>query len=119
MDEISNGLDSSTAYQIVSCLQQLAHITDATVLVSLLQPAPETFNLFDDIILMSEGKIIYQGPRDDVLEFFDACGFKCPTRKGVADFLQEANAQYLFVILYLIFTRHNIFKFDSILGYFN
>ncbi|KAL8555070.1 hypothetical protein ACS0TY_003028 [Phlomoides rotata] len=89
MDEISNGLDSSTAYQIVSCLQQLAHITDATVLVSLLQPAPETFNLFDDIILMAEGKIVYQGPRGDVLEFFDRCGFRCPTRKGVADFLQE------------------------------
>lgn len=100
MDEISNGLDSSTAYQIVSCLQQLAHITDATVLVSLLQPAPETFNLFDDIILMAEGKIVYQGPRDDVLEFFDTCGFKCPTRKGVADFLQEASALYGFVILY-------------------
>lgn len=94
MDEISNGLDSSTAYQIVSCLQQLAQVTDATILVSLLQPAPETFNLFDDIILMAEGRIVYQGPRDDVLEFFDSCGFKCPIRKGVADFLQEASAPY-------------------------
>ncbi|XP_020552704.1 pleiotropic drug resistance protein 3-like isoform X2 [Sesamum indicum] len=89
MDEISNGLDSSTAYQIVSCLQQLAHITDATILVSLLQPAPETFSLFDDVILMAEGKVVYQGPQTNVLEFFDSCGFKCPSRKGVADFLQE------------------------------
>ncbi|KAL0375866.1 UNVERIFIED_CONTAM: Pleiotropic drug resistance protein 3 [Sesamum calycinum] len=89
MDEISNGLDSSTTYQIISCLQQLAHITDATILVSLLQPAPETFDLFDDIMLMGEGKIVYHGPRSDVLEFFSSCGFKCPERKGVADFLQE------------------------------
>ncbi|XP_073149762.1 pleiotropic drug resistance protein 3-like [Henckelia pumila] len=89
MDEISNGLDSSTTYQIVCFLQQLAHITDATILISLLQPAPETFDLFDDIILMGEGKIIYHGPRTDVLEFFKSCGFKCPERKGVADFLQE------------------------------
>ncbi|KAL2460676.1 ABC transporter G family member 37 [Abeliophyllum distichum] len=89
MDEISNGLDSSTTYRIVACLQQLAHITDATVLVSLLQPAPETFDLFDDIILMSEGKIVYHGPRCDILEFFKDCGFRCPERKGVADFLQE------------------------------
>ncbi|CAN4108971.1 unnamed protein product [Withania somnifera] len=66
MDEISNGLDSSTTYQIVACLQQLAHITDATILVSLLQPAPETFDLFDDIILMAEGKILYHGPRNSV-----------------------------------------------------
>ncbi|KAG8501168.1 hypothetical protein CXB51_003276 [Gossypium anomalum] len=56
MDEITNGLDSSTAFQIVSCLQQLVHITDATLLVALLQPSPETFELFDDIILMAEGK---------------------------------------------------------------
>ncbi|KAI3445471.1 hypothetical protein Pfo_002136 [Paulownia fortunei] len=89
MDEISNGLDSSTTYQIICCLQQLAHITDATILVSLLQPAPETFDLFDDIILMGEGKIVYHGPRVDVLEFFRSCGFRCPERKGVADFLQE------------------------------
>ncbi|KAK7848318.1 pleiotropic drug resistance protein 3 [Quercus suber] len=57
MDEITNGLDSSTAFQIVSCLQQLVHITDATVLVSLLQPAPETFDIFDDLILMSKGRL--------------------------------------------------------------
>ncbi|KAI3417297.1 Protein kinase domain-containing protein [Psidium guajava] len=89
MDEITNGLDSSTAFQIASCLQQLAHLTDATILVSLLQPAPETFDLFDDLILMSEGEIVYQGPRDQALKFFEDCGFRCPERKGVADFLQE------------------------------
>ncbi|KAK5843041.1 hypothetical protein PVK06_005470 [Gossypium arboreum] len=89
MDEISNGLDSSTTFQIVSCLQHLAHITDATALISLLQPAPETFDLFDDVILLAEGKIVYQGPRTNICKFFEDCGFKCPERKGIADFLQE------------------------------
>ncbi|WOK98239.1 ABC transporter G family member 41-like [Canna indica] len=89
MDEISTGLDSSTTFQIVTCLQQFAHITESTVVVSLLQPAPETYELFDDIILMAEGKIVYHGPRSDILGFFENCGFKCPERKGVADFLQE------------------------------
>ncbi|CAH2079074.1 unnamed protein product [Thlaspi arvense] len=89
MDEISNGLDSSTTFQIVACLQHLAHIADATILVSLLQPAPETFELFDDVILMGEGKIVYHAPRADICRFFEDCGFKCPERKGVADFLQE------------------------------
>ncbi|VVB11045.1 unnamed protein product [Arabis nemorensis] len=89
MDEITNGLDSSTAFQIVKSLQQLAHITNATVLVSLLQPAPESYDLFDDIVLLAEGKIVYHGPRDEVLKFFKECGFRCPERKGVADFLQE------------------------------
>ncbi|KAK4792568.1 hypothetical protein SAY86_023003 [Trapa natans] len=89
MDEISNGLDSSTTLQIATCLQQLAHITGSTILVSLLQPAPETFDLFDDVILMAEGQVVYHGPRERILDFFESCGFKCPPRKGIADFLQE------------------------------
>ncbi|VAI01855.1 unnamed protein product [Triticum turgidum subsp. durum] len=89
MDEISTGLDSSTTFQIVSCLQQLAHISESTILVSLLQPAPETYQLFDDIILMAEGQIVYHGPRSCIMSFFESCGFKCPGRKGDADFLQE------------------------------
>lgn len=89
MDEISTGLDSSTTFQIVKCLQQIVHLGEATILMSLLQPAPETFDLFDDIILLSEGQIVYQGPREHVLEFFESCGFCCPERKGTADFLQE------------------------------
>ncbi|GAB2293476.1 transcription factor [Dionaea muscipula] len=93
MDEISTGLDSSTTFQIVKCLQQITHITEATILMSLLQPAPETYDLFDDIILLSEGHIVYQGPRENVLSFFEACGFKCPERKGTADFLQEVTSK--------------------------
>ncbi|XP_043699337.1 ABC transporter G family member 39-like isoform X2 [Telopea speciosissima] len=92
MDEISTGLDSSTTYQIVNSLRQATHILGVTTLVALLQPAPETYDLFDDIILLSEGQIVYEGPRDNVLEFFESMGFKCPERKGVADFLQEVTS---------------------------
>ncbi|KAJ7977815.1 Pleiotropic drug resistance transporter [Quillaja saponaria] len=81
MDEITNGLDNSTAFQIVACLRQLVHLADGTALISLLQPAPEIFDLFDDLILMSEGKVVYHGPREDVIVFFEDCGFKCPKEK--------------------------------------
>ncbi|KAL5806630.1 hypothetical protein ACOSQ4_029363 [Xanthoceras sorbifolium] len=93
MDEISTGLDSSTTYQIVNCVRNFVHQMDATVLMALLQPAPETFNLFDDLVLLSEGYMVYQGPRADVLEFFESLGFKLPPRKGVADFLQEMTSK--------------------------
>ncbi|KAK8509076.1 hypothetical protein V6N12_018165 [Hibiscus sabdariffa] len=89
MDEISTGLDSSTMFQIVNSLRQSVHILNGTALISLLQPAPETYDLFDDIILLSDGQIVYQGPRENVLEFFEYMGFQCPERKGVAD-LQES-----------------------------
>jgi ABC-type multidrug transport system ATPase subunit len=91
MDEISTGLDSSTTHQIVNSLKQTIHILNYTAVISLLQPAPETYDLFDDIILLSDGQIVYQGPRENVLGFFEHLGFQCPERKGVADFLQEVS----------------------------
>ncbi|KAL2239913.1 UNVERIFIED_CONTAM: Pleiotropic drug resistance protein 2 [Sesamum indicum] len=93
MDEISTGLDSSTTFQIVKFMRQMVHIMDITMVISLLQPAPETFDLFDDVILLSDGQIVYQGPRENVLEFFEYMGFRCPERKGVADFLQEVTSK--------------------------
>ncbi|XP_050145538.1 pleiotropic drug resistance protein 1-like isoform X1 [Malus sylvestris] len=93
MDEISTGLDSSTTYQIVNTIKQYVHILNGTAFISLLQPAPETYELFDDIVLLSDGHIVYQGPRENVLEFFESMGFRCPERKGVADFLQEVTSR--------------------------
>lgn len=93
MDEISTGLDSSTTFQICKYMKQMVHILEITTIISLLQPAPEAYDLFDDIILLSEGQIAYQGPREKVLEFFEYMGFKCPDRKGVADFLQEVTSK--------------------------
>ncbi|KAL0330263.1 UNVERIFIED_CONTAM: Pleiotropic drug resistance protein 1, partial [Sesamum radiatum] len=58
MDEISTGLDSSTTFQIVNSIRQSIHILQGTAVISLLQPAPETYNLFDDIILLSDGEIV-------------------------------------------------------------
>lgn len=93
MDEISTGLDCSTTFQIVKFLRQMVHVMDGTVIISLLQPAPETYELFDDVILLSEGEIVYYGPREKILDFFELLGFRCPERKGVADFLQEVTSK--------------------------
>ncbi|KAL3699558.1 hypothetical protein R1sor_017580 [Riccia sorocarpa] len=92
MDETSSGLDSSTTKQIVACFRNLCHSLENTVVMSLLRPSPETFSLFDDIILLSEGQVLFHGDRADVLEFFEDCGFKCPERKPIAEFLLEVTS---------------------------
>ncbi len=61
-DEISTGLDSSTTYQIVKYLRDLTHLQKNTTLISLLQPAPEAYELFDDVLLISEGRLSLPGP---------------------------------------------------------
>ncbi|XP_010254255.1 PREDICTED: ABC transporter G family member 39-like isoform X3 [Nelumbo nucifera] len=93
MDNISTGLDSCTTFQIVNSIRQFVHVLNRTAVISLLQPSPETYNLFDDVLLISEGQIVYHGPRESVLEFFESMGFKCPQRKSVADYLQEVTSR--------------------------
>lgn len=39
------------------------------------------------------GYLVYHGPRENVMEFFESLGFACPERKGVADFLQEVTSR--------------------------
>eukprot|EP00884_Botryococcus_braunii_P016921 jgi/Botrbrau1/3912/Bobra.0183s0133.1 len=92
-DEISTGLDSSTTFLIMKALRDLCHICNATVMVGLLQPDPETFTLFDDIMLLSEGRLVYHGPREEILPFFWRMGFSLPARVAIADFLQEVTSK--------------------------
>ena len=57
-DEISTGLDSSTTFAITKFLGDMTRLQQRTTLVALLQPAPETFDLFDDVLLISEGTLV-------------------------------------------------------------
>ncbi|MEW5312137.1 MAG: hypothetical protein WDW38_003787 [Sanguina aurantia] len=89
MDEISTGLDSATLFSIIKWLGQAVHALQLNIVISLLQPPPEVAAMFDDIILMTEGQIIYHGPVTDTLPFFERLGFACPARKDVPSFLLE------------------------------
>ncbi|OWZ14879.1 ABC transporter [Phytophthora megakarya] len=89
LDEISTGLDAATTYDIVNSLKSLTRHFKANIVVSLLQPPPEVFNLFDDILIMNEGRMMYHGPREQVQQYFENMGFTCPPRKDVADFLLD------------------------------
>ena len=46
------------------------------------------FDLFDEIILLSEGQILYQGPHEEVMPYFNSLGYRCPDNMDIADFLQ-------------------------------
>ena len=63
-------------------------ITNAIKIVSLLQPPPETVANFDELVVLSEGMVIYSGPLDDVIEYFNSVGYEIPERMDVADWLQ-------------------------------
>jgi ABC-type multidrug transport system ATPase subunit len=41
---------------------QMSHALNLTTIISLLQPPPEVFNMFDDLLLLANGKMLYHGP---------------------------------------------------------
>jgi ABC-type multidrug transport system ATPase subunit len=67
----------------------MSHALNLTTVISLLQPPPEVFNLFDDLLLLAGGKMLYHGPLQEALPHFTAMGFQCPARKDVPSFLLE------------------------------
>ncbi|KAG1700837.1 hypothetical protein DVH05_011723 [Phytophthora capsici] len=87
MDEITTGLDSSAAFDVVNAQRRLARQQRQTVVISLQQPAPEVLALFDNVLLLAEGEVLYHGPRAHIQAYFEALGFVCPPGRDLADFL--------------------------------
>jgi hypothetical protein len=45
------------------------------------------------IMVLCAGCLVYHGPREQVVPFFESLGFRLPPRKGTADFLQEITSK--------------------------
>ncbi|OQR92244.1 ATP-binding Cassette (ABC) Superfamily [Achlya hypogyna] len=89
IDEFSNGLDASTTYDIAKAIGTMAELLEKTVVMSMLQPPPEVYELFDNVIVLDKGEMVYGGPRTDLVPYFRSIGYVLPPRKDIADFLQE------------------------------
>ena len=88
-DEISNGLDAAVTHDIVHSIVDFSKMALTTRIISLLQPGPETVCLFDEIVLLAEGQIVFAGPIEEVIEYFESLGYKQPATMDVADFVQS------------------------------
>jgi ATP-binding cassette subfamily G (WHITE) protein 2 len=71
LDEPTSGLDSVTALDLLHTLHALAHGRSqekaVTIVCSIHQPQSKIFNLFDSLILLKAGNIIYQGSRKQAM----------------------------------------------------
>ncbi|KAF1330392.1 Pleiotropic drug resistance protein abc superfamily, partial [Globisporangium splendens] len=87
MDEISTGLDSAATFDIINTQRSIAKLLHKTVIISLLQPSPEVYALFDNVMILNEGEVMYHGPCQEAAAYFESLGFVCPPRRDIADFL--------------------------------
>lgn len=72
MDSFSDGLDAARTKSIASgLLRPFADELGGTVVCVLQQPAQELYELFDDVILLRDGRCLYSGPREGCISFFE------------------------------------------------
>ncbi|XVF85325.1 hypothetical protein PTKIN_Ptkin17bG0108600 [Pterospermum kingtungense] len=88
-DEPTTGLDAFQAEKVMETLRQLAQ-DGHTVICSIHQPRGSVYDKFDDIVLLTEGALVYAGTaRDEPLEYFSRFGYECPDHANPAEFLAD------------------------------
>ena len=91
LDEPSTGLDAATAVQVIKTIKHLA-MRGCTVIMSIHQPRFAIFKLLDGVILLSDGKIVYQGHPDSLVPFLERAGYRCEPHNNPADFVFDVLA---------------------------
>eukprot|EP00218_Dolichomastix_sp_CCMP3274_P013101 CAMPEP_0170143106 /NCGR_PEP_ID=MMETSP0033_2-20121228/9425_1 /TAXON_ID=195969 /ORGANISM="Dolichomastix tenuilepis, Strain CCMP3274" /LENGTH=1220 /DNA_ID=CAMNT_0010379531 /DNA_START=39 /DNA_END=3701 /DNA_ORIENTATION=+ len=71
LDEPTSGLDSAMSFFLTKTLVKIAN-TGVTIGLSIHQPRFEVYKLFHQIVLLSEGHIVYDGSPADATTYFGA-----------------------------------------------
>lgn len=89
LDEPTSGLDSYHAYHVMATLVKVAKRFQRTIICTIHQPRSDLFGLFDSVLLLSCGQVIYSGPSGDIPEYLDSIGLPCPSGYNMADHLLD------------------------------
>ncbi|KAJ3300315.1 hypothetical protein HK104_002134 [Borealophlyctis nickersoniae] len=89
LDEPTSGLDSHNAHNIVTLLCSLAHTQHKTIIFTIHQPRSDVFGLFDNVLLLAQGNVLYSGPAKSAEQWAEDRGVPCPRGYNVADHLLD------------------------------
>ncbi|XP_071634446.1 ATP-binding cassette sub-family G member 4-like [Temnothorax longispinosus] len=88
LDEPTSGLDSVASNQLVNMLHGMAR-KNCTVVCAIHQPSSQMISLFDDIMVLNQGRNMYCGPKSEILNTYSIAGFTCPSFYNIAEFVLE------------------------------
>uniref|UniRef100_A0A8D2CWZ3 ABC transporter domain-containing protein n=1 Tax=Sciurus vulgaris TaxID=55149 RepID=A0A8D2CWZ3_SCIVU len=88
LDEPTTGLDSSTASAVLLLLKRISE-QGRTIIFSIHQPQYSIFKLFDRLTLLASGKLIFHGPAQEALGYFESIGYPCEPYNNPADFFLD------------------------------
>ena len=88
LDEPTTGLDSFTATSVMETLKDLAK-SGRTIVQTIHQPNSDCFEMFDRLMLMARGKVIYFNEAKLAVDYFQRINFKCPELSNPADYFMS------------------------------
>ncbi|NXM51686.1 ABCG2 protein, partial [Gymnorhina tibicen] len=88
LDEPTTGLDASTANAVLLLLKRMAK-QGKTIIFSIHQPRYSIFRLFDNLTLLAAGRVLYHGPAQHAIEYFQSIGYQCEPYNNPADFFLD------------------------------
>lgn len=89
LDEPTSGLDSTAAFRLVSTLETVVARKGKTVVMSVHQPSSMVYQMFDKVVVLSEGRCLYYGKGNEAMRYFESIGFWPSFPMNPADFLLD------------------------------
>lgn len=86
-DNSTRGLDASTALDYAKSLRIMTDVSKRTTFVTLYQAGESIYELMDKVMVIDQGRMLYQGPANKAKEYFVNLGFHCHEQSTTADFL--------------------------------
>jgi len=94
LDEPTSGLDSAAAYHVMASVRKLTEGC-RTIITVIHQPASETFELFDKLLLLAAGDTVYFGDALKAEDMFAAAQLAVPSSRSAPDhFLHCINRDF-------------------------
>ena len=85
LDEPTTGLDSDSAATLVHLLSHLAVAKRRTVVCTIHQPSSDICEMFDDLLLLAAGRVLYCGRWRGVDAYLGGCGMPRPAHRSTAE----------------------------------
>ena len=86
-DNSTRGLDSAAAVDYARSLRIMTDACGKATVVALYQASEAVYRLVDKVLLIDDGRMIYQGPANKAKQYFEELGYECAERQTTADFL--------------------------------
>ena len=87
-DVPTNGLDAQTALSLVESCKKVCD-AGKSMIMKVVQPSPELFQVFDNCCIMSYGQCLYFGPVSEVEAYFLKLGLIRPNNKSLPAWIEE------------------------------